>query len=690
MAANSEIAPEIARPSQSALCDDCHKVVRDILARKTTTSTDWKLIESEHATVTYFQKHLDGTLKCLRRSVASGCGLCRLIDEQLQRTGEPDVTSSYTIFLFIWGEKPANHEFKVAIGDAERFIKHIKEWKQPGSLTFYQKRGLRTRQGVFNTDFTSETGRQFSLPLLPTQDLKSVEAFQQAEQWLANCEEHHEQCARPLAKLPKRVLDLGETEDLSSISLYVTKGRIARYATLSYCWGPSGDILKTTEANLEQHCRNIDFEWLPNTLKDAVLVAKRLGFRYLWIDSLCIIQGHSLDWAEQSVGLTDIYGCSTLNISATTAEHNDEGFLHKLTDRLVPLGHYRYLDTGIGDEMVFAGHPLDVLDLEGMQISSRGWVVPERLVSPATLHYTCEGMLWECADGIVLGHDQSYTKPKWKAEWKSVMENHIPGYDVMSKEASIASAHSVPYEGWNTWICSYSQRNFSHCTDRLQAMASIAKAFAMKFNVTYVEGLWKENILSGLLWRRHDRQQNLTRFVEYVAPSWSWASVHGRLDYRNVHIFSGRSGPKLEIEDFDIEEEHGGTYGRVRQGRIVANGFIQFVTIDRRNHGITRPHAHQACRTIRGFVNNINVYCMLDAWSETDSPLFDCWCVRIGSFDSNDRQADTFLLLRRIKEEGCEFSRIGFAETDPWEDMKSPTPHSGEFACGKPSKLVLV
>jgi hypothetical protein len=53
-----------------------------------------------------------------------------------------------------------------------------------------------------------------------------------------------------------------------------------------------------------------------------------------------------------------------------------------------------------------------------MTVSTRGWVFQERLVSPRTLHYINEGILWECAKGI----SQSYTGVDWKVQWKRVID----------------------------------------------------------------------------------------------------------------------------------------------------------------------------------------------------------------------------------------------------------------------------
>jgi hypothetical protein len=124
----------------------------------------------------------------------------------------------------------------------------------------------------------------------------------------------------------------------------------------------------------------------------------------------------------------------------------------------------------------------------------------------------------------------------------------------------------------------------SHCDDRFPAMASVAKTFSNVFQLTYVAGLWKENILSGLLWQRRNRTTSLTRFHSYAAPSWSWASVHGRLEYRNIRVSNYGTEPGLRISNINIEEEHPQSFGRVRRGTIDAEGVLQAVIIDQSVH----------------------------------------------------------------------------------------------------------
>jgi hypothetical protein len=54
---------------------------------------------------------------------------------------------------------------------------------------------------------------------------------------------------------------------------------------------------------------------------DAVLVTKAMGVRYLWIDSLCIIQDKE-DWALHAPQMATVYGNAYLTISADAAENS--------------------------------------------------------------------------------------------------------------------------------------------------------------------------------------------------------------------------------------------------------------------------------------------------------------------------------------------------------------------------------
>ena len=166
------------------------------------------------------------------------------------------------------------------------------------------------------------------------------------------------------------MVDLGKSDTLDYLKLCTTNGDNPPYATVSYSWGESRRIL-TRRENLEQRCRNFPLSEFPKILRDAVCIAKSLGFRNVWISSLCIIQGDRLDWAEQGAAMNDIYCFSALNISATSTSNSDEGILRDLPDHGFQLESCWRLDS-LEPLLVFVSLPIEILDLEEKFLSTRG------------------------------------------------------------------------------------------------------------------------------------------------------------------------------------------------------------------------------------------------------------------------------------------------------------------------------
>jgi hypothetical protein len=121
---------------------------------------------------------------------------------------------------------------------------------------------------------------------------------------------------------PSRLLDVGtpEEQQLRLVPWDVYRLHERPYLTLSYCWGgvPMDAPWKLTTTNLEQFMVSIPIETLPLTLREAVLLTRRLGERYIWIDSLCIIQNDQSDWVRQSSSMSRIYSGSLCTLSAAS------------------------------------------------------------------------------------------------------------------------------------------------------------------------------------------------------------------------------------------------------------------------------------------------------------------------------------------------------------------------------------
>lgn len=139
----------------------------------------------------------------------------------------------------------------------------------------------------------------------------------QIDQWILTCDKTHQRCQRSRKRpdsVPARLLDLSKIDVYNNVygRIHVVStaqhGIREPYVTLSHCWGVEPKFLQLTRLNLEE-LTNSGIEWshplLPQNFKDAILLARRLGVSYIWIDSLCIIQDVKDSNAKQHISTVE-------------------------------------------------------------------------------------------------------------------------------------------------------------------------------------------------------------------------------------------------------------------------------------------------------------------------------------------------------------------------------------------------
>ncbi|PMD57449.1 uncharacterized protein K444DRAFT_535357, partial [Hyaloscypha bicolor E] len=88
----------------------------------------------------------------------------------------------------------------------------------------------------------------------------------------------------------------------------------------------------TTAINLTSGVRELKYTELPCTVKDAISVTRGMGFKCLWVDSICILQGSNAeaqaDWLAESSCMRDYYKDCTICIATDNASSDAEGFLN--------------------------------------------------------------------------------------------------------------------------------------------------------------------------------------------------------------------------------------------------------------------------------------------------------------------------------------------------------------------------
>lgn len=358
-------------------------------------------------------------------------------------------------------------------------------------------------------------------------DLGSEACFELLQEQLRQCMECHGSCQQSANTrenfIPSRVVDVSSPE-LGRIRLANGSDLPASspYVALSYCWGGS-QAESTTISNIHGRYHGFSVDSQPQSIKDAILVTKRLGIKYIWVDSLCIIQDDQHDFARELGMMHQIYGCTTLVISAAMASSSTEGFLRVChpTDATFRL-RYRCPNGELGSLILshYKPRPLD-------PIHGRAWTLQEHMLAPRLAIYSSTGLRFSCASG-------SYKDgpPTLGVLFTNAAESRnkfsLPSSDILRQKL-------LHFEGdidWYSLLTEYHRRRLSFPVDRMAAIGAIVGRLSDGQSGRYLAGLWESDLAFGLLWEASGdnrmntpRAEGPTRDQTPDFPSWSWASI---------------------------------------------------------------------------------------------------------------------------------------------------------------------
>ncbi len=139
--------------------------------------------------------------------------------------------------------------------------------------------------------------------------------------WITDCKSSHATCqVQESSWLPGRLLDVGPSDGAQLPRLVETSSDSVqgKYAALSHMWGDMSNRppLRTFLSNYDNMQNGIPISSLPKNFVEAMIVTQRLGLRYLWIDSLCIVQDSSSDWEKEAATMHEVYKYAEVTIVA--------------------------------------------------------------------------------------------------------------------------------------------------------------------------------------------------------------------------------------------------------------------------------------------------------------------------------------------------------------------------------------
>lgn len=454
-----------------------------------------------------------------------------------------------------------------------------------------------------------------------------------ARTWIRNRQSYHTPCKDTKGvprTMPTRLLYVEpSSSDPPTVKLkeMAKEETQVEYLAFSHCWGGSRTFRLLSD-NYSSALRAIDFSELSKNAQDAVSITRALGFSYIWIDSVCIIQNSDGDWATEASKMADVYSGAVSTIASTGSPSGDGGCYHERDSQSLLPCIMDVLSPQSGAlESIYIRRD-DILDfgryVDRAPLNKRAWAVQERLLSPRILHFGAEMLYWECrcrsaselapngyvytmyyefeGDGRpesrgvapspdsqiarmtdMIGRDRiGYGPPPPAADpddcretpgvitWKSggspqKREIRIFSGNPWASDASrdedrsgihgalgrllektFSNGPELDMQGFsNCWyevVKLYSRGNLTFESDKLVALSGIVEEIQKAIGHTYMAGLWKQHLLTDLLWyamegpgRRLQRKSGLhitatqaesdTRFTH--APTWSWASLEG-------------------------------------------------------------------------------------------------------------------------------------------------------------------
>ncbi|KAJ5093303.1 hypothetical protein N7456_009164 [Penicillium angulare] len=334
--------------------------------------------------------------------------------------------------------------------------------------------------------------------------------------WIDLCVHGHERC-RDNHDTDKAFRNLMEQSyfgvvdvtDMQLKSLPTRKnGSREPYVALSYVWGKTKQDeppYTTNRRNVMTHILHggLETPWekLPRTIQDAMLITSRLGYRYLWIDSLCIVQDSKSSWQLNANAMHLVYGNARFTICAADGKDSLVGLRavssNLRTVRSATMSGHEGLDEidpqpmsaecGHGVRLMVS-RPLEAVINDSVW-SQRAWTFQERILSHRCLIFAEGRVYWQCRS---IGISQDiHTDGNSKG---------LSLDPITSPLRTLQELQSRPLLSYMSFVGMYTGRSLTKRSDALAAFQGVSWLLERYMDTNFLFGLPVSHFDLVMLW----------------------------------------------------------------------------------------------------------------------------------------------------------------------------------------------
>lgn len=500
---------------------------------------------------------------------------------------------------------------------------------------------------------------------------------------MEKCFTSHERChIHKSTELPTRLIELSPLGKPEAARLRYSQAEIGSYCALSYCWGGFQPFATTVE-RYNSYLQCLPFSNMPKTIRDAFRVARHMGMRYIWIDSLCIVQDDYDDVQREIAKMQNIYMGSRFTISVASASNCNQGFLAMQCDPADGLFKLRVrIDQDTLGWALITEPSRDWPTIAGhlQPINERAWTFQESLLPNRLLIFTKTTMVWRCIEGYSSNPEVGIDWEEWASScgYSSPITKQIRDPDIYDyppqNGVHFDSARAPIWRTWHAVVQSYSARKLTNVADKLPAISAIASLFAPYLGGNYLAGLWKQYLAYDLMWMVNPGSQRRIVLPEY--PSWSWTSVQASIDFSVVGRIHFASADILDCHT--TLSYHGGPFGSITSHKLIIKSYLKEIFLSN-------------CAST---ISDVRGKPLSNLWFERDgsrsfggsSPNDNstrAWCLALGGTRHDDQNItvwDAMVIMKSLVSPGC-YERVGyvrgrFPDADPlfrWKECDKVT-----------------